>query len=409
MNLFHLPIHPYAEIYPMLTPERLAALADDIRENGQIDEIVIWRGQIIDGRNRLAACRIAGVIPTHEEIDFADESNVLSFVVSKNNRRDLDDSQRAMIGAKLEPLFAEQAKRRQAENARRNQPQADSLKVANLPPIETSKARDEAAAAVNVSPRSIQSAKAVLREGAPELIAQVEQGNVKVSTAETIATLPKAEQAEVVARGEKEILAKAKEIRAERQQERRIERIEKLSGIAAGNAPLSRALTFPILYVDPPWRYEHSASESRAIENQYPTMSLEDICALPVADACTPDAILYLWTTAPKMQEAMDVLKAWGFVYRSQMIWDKETIGMGYWARIQHEILIVATKGTPPTPKPEHRLRSVYREQKAEHSAKPAYFAEMIETAYPELPKLEMFCRSPRPGWAVWGNQSEAK
>jgi N6-adenosine-specific RNA methylase IME4 len=135
-------------------------------------------------------------------------------------------------------------------------------------------------------------------------------------------------------------------------------------------------------------------------------MALDDICALPVSDLATPDAILFLWATSPKLAESMKVIESWGFTYRTCAVWDKQKIGMGYYFRQRHELLLVATRGSIPTPAPGDRAASVIAEPREEHSAKPAKFAELIESMYPTLPRIELFCRSPREGWAVWGNQS---
>lgn len=206
--------------------------------------------------------------------------------------------------------------------------------------------------------------------------------------------------------GEMTVLEAAKEIRQFKTEQRREERIEKIAEISQGNKELKTDACYPVLYADPPWRYEHAESDSRAIENQYPTMTIDDICALPVAELATPDAILFLWATSPKLAESMRVIEAWGFIYRTCAVWDKKKIGMGYYFRQQHELLLVATKGSIPTPTPETRPPSVFSQCRNEHSAKPSQFAEWIESMYPTLPRIELFCRSPREGWAVWGNQS---
>lgn len=166
---------------------------------------------------------------------------------------------------------------------------------------------------------------------------------------------------------------------------------------------------YPVFYADPPWRYEHSKTHSRDIENQYPTMTLEEICDLPVADISTEHAILFLWATAPKLEEAMQVIKAWGFTYRTCMVWDKELMGMGYWTRVQHELLLIAVKGDFPVPEEENRVRSVYRENRGEHSTKPDYYRDLIERMYPDISRLELFARTAdRPDrWDVWGNEVE--
>ncbi len=191
---------------------------------------------------------------------------------------------------------------------------------------------------------------------------------------------------------------------------RRQERFVKLGEIARGNVPLRTGATaahYPVIYADPPWRYEHVETESRAIENQYPTMDLDAICALKIADLATPDAVLFLWATSPKLHEAMRVLDAWGFTYRTSMVWVKDKQGMGYYARQRHELLLVATRGSPPTPAPADRPDSVIEAPRSEHSVKPALFAEAIERMYPALPKIELFVRgAARDGWGTWGNEA---
>ena len=207
-----------------------------------------------------------------------------------------------------------------------------------------------------------------------------------------------------MAKGEKEILQKAKEIRAEKTKKKRQERIEKIEEISQGNEELKTDKTYPVIYADPPWRYEYAETENRAIENQYPTMDLNSICALDVPSA--DDCVLFLWTTAPKLIEGIRVLESWGFDYKTCAIWDKQKIGMGYYFRVQHEILLIGTKGNIPAPEPANRPRSVVSIPYDGHSKKPHEIAEMIEAMYPEFSKLEMFCRSARDGWDVWGNQS---
>ena len=166
---------------------------------------------------------------------------------------------------------------------------------------------------------------------------------------------------------------------------------------------------FPILYADPPWRYENPpiGASNRAVENKYPTMTLEEICALPVSDIATPDAMLYLWATAPKLAECMEVITAWGFIYRTCMVWVKDKIGMGYHVRNQHEILLIAKRGELPPPPESERCSSVVHAKRGKHSEKPDKFYGIIERMYPSLDKIELFARAPRKGWVAWGNQAE--
>jgi N6-adenosine-specific RNA methylase IME4 len=163
---------------------------------------------------------------------------------------------------------------------------------------------------------------------------------------------------------------------------------------------------YDVIYADPAWRYDFSKSNSREIENQYPTMTIEEICALKVP--AKDNAVLYMWATAPKLLEAIKVLNAWGFEYKTQAVWDKEIIGMGYWFRGQHEILIVATKGKFSPPEQPLRISSVIKEKRTKHSKKPIYVRDMIEKWFPNAERLEMFARTSGENWDVWGNEVES-
>jgi len=167
--------------------------------------------------------------------------------------------------------------------------------------------------------------------------------------------------------------------------------------------------TWPVIYADPPWRYEAAPTPSRAIENQYPTLPLEDICALPVSDKATAQAVLFLWATAPKVDEALQVIKAWGFTYRTHLVWDKVRMGMGYYGRVRHEDLLISNRGGMPTPETDALPDSIISAPRAEHSRKPDVFYELIEGLYPEVPYLELFARRRRTGWDVWGNEVDER
>jgi len=160
---------------------------------------------------------------------------------------------------------------------------------------------------------------------------------------------------------------------------------------------------YDIIYADPPWRYEHAASNNRKIEDKYSTMDLKEIKELdiPAKDNC----LLYLWATSPKLSEALDVMKAWGFNYRSSLVWDKNKLGMGYWFRTQHEFLLCGRKGKFKPPMEKKRVRSVLRKASGEHSRKPDIIRTWINEWYPKKTKIELFARQRFEGWDVWGNE----
>lgn len=159
-----------------------------------------------------------------------------------------------------------------------------------------------------------------------------------------------------------------------------------------------------LVLADPPWRYDFAETDNRQIENQYPTGSVDEI--IFQRPDTHPDCVLFLWATMPKLKEAIEVMEGWGFKYKTGAAWDKQKIGMGYWFRGQHELLLVGTKGDVSPPAKENRISSVFREPRTEHSKKPESVYEWIELAFPGYVKLEMYCREPRIDWLVSGNEA---
>lgn len=432
-----LPFHPLANIFPLIEGPDFDALVEDIRVNGLHDPIVLLGGKILDGRNRYRALvrlfetgevlgnwdfdsgkalPIVRIVPGEEDDDYVfvafDQANCdpLAYVLSKNlTRRHLNESQRAMVAAKLATLSQGRPAEKPANLPVLIEGDGGGVQDANLhlEPQAAGLAQADAAKTLNVSERSVRTAKTVLAHGAPELQRAVEAGEVSVSAAADLASLPADAQTEIVARGEAEILKAAKEINAEKRERRRAERFANIAEIARANAPLPANQKYPVIYADPPWRFD-SGFGDRSIENHYPTMSVDDIRALPVRDLATPDAVLFMWVTVPHLENAFAVMRDWGFAYVSSAMWDKEDPITGYWFFNQHEILLVGTRGNFPAPDPVIKARSVYREKRRLHSAKPDYYYGLIERMTPGLPRIELFSRGAHPGWDAWGNQAGA-
>jgi len=160
---------------------------------------------------------------------------------------------------------------------------------------------------------------------------------------------------------------------------------------------------YQVIYVDPPWRYNFAKVKNDSIEHHYATMSIVDIVKMHVPS--DDNAVLFLWATAPKLREALEVMDAWGFTYITNAIWDKKSIGIGYWFRGQHELLLVGVKGNFSPPPKYKRIGSVYVYKRSIHSKKPNGFRTLINEWYPDANKLEMFARECFDGWDAYGNQ----
>jgi len=166
-----------------------------------------------------------------------------------------------------------------------------------------------------------------------------------------------------------------------------------------------------LVLADPPWKYDFAETDSRQVENHYPTGTVPEIAAYMrkemASESTSHNCVLFLWATVAKLTEAFDLLAELGFQYKTCAVWDKEKIGMGYWFRGQHELLLVATRGEFSPPEQEHRVSSVFREPRGKHSAKPECVYQWIEAAFPEAVKMEIFQRAGRDGWIGKGNEAK--
>ena len=170
---------------------------------------------------------------------------------------------------------------------------------------------------------------------------------------------------------------------------------------------------YKVIYADPPWHYRvwSKKGDGRSAEAHYPTMNMEDIKKLPIAQIADRDAALFLWVTFPLLQEAWSVMKAWGFTYKSvAFVWIKQNRksdalfwGMGYWTRANAEICLLATRGHPK--RVAKNVHQVILSHIEEHSKKPDEARRRIEQLMGDVPRIELFARRAEPGWDVWGNE----
>ena len=176
---------------------------------------------------------------------------------------------------------------------------------------------------------------------------------------------------------------------------------------------------FATILADPPWRFINRtgkmAPEHRRL-SRYGTMTFEEIMTLPVGKLVSPTAHLYLWCPNALLPQGLDVMKAWGFSYKSNIVWHKvrkdggsDGRGVGFYFRNVTELILFGVKGkNARTLAPGRRQVNLLATRKREHSRKPDEQYEIIETCSPG-PFLELFARGARKGWASWGNQADDK
>jgi len=357
-----LKINPeYEKLLPVLPTNEYEALKESIKTEGQHFPIIVNSNlEILDGHHRYWICLTLGLEPKYEMRQFSDILHEKKFVIESNlRRRHLNDFQRALLGKPLLEIEKQIAKQRQGQRTDLVEPNG------TLPSNDGKDDRHEkesvavVANHVGLSPTTFQRSLVIMEKAPEKLKKSVENGKTSINYAyNSIKRMEKHEETPILPEG-----------------------------------------SFDIIYADPPWEYEVPLRGDP--ECHYQTMTTQEICNLRIPSA--KDAILFLWATNPKLEDALKVVKAWGFKYKTNLVWVKDKIGTGYYFRGQHELLLVAKCGDIPVPTEENRPASVLIAPRKEHSQKPEAIYDTIEKMYPNRKYLELFARSERNGWVSWG------
>ena len=343
--------HPVADIFPMLPHDDLMRLSEDIATRGLLEPVVMLDDMILDGRNRYAACKLAGVTP--DFVTFSGD-DALGYVIAKNmHRRHLNESQRAVVASRIANLG----------NGQR-------ASLANLPSSPVT--QPQAAMMLNVSPRSVTSVKAIERD-APELIPQIDSGDLSINKAVT-------------------------EIK-------RRDVIEHLEEVAANEAIQPTGL-YDVIVIDPPWPMEKIARDvaPQQVGFDYPTMTLDEISGLDIPSA--DDCHLWLWTTQKYLPISFELLDGWGFRYVCAFVWHKpggfQPFGL---PQYNCEFALYARKGSVSFIDLKS-FNTCFDAPRGGHSEKPSEFYEMVARVTAGR-RLDMFNRRPIDGFDGWGKETK--
>lgn len=363
----------FQDLIPPLSLEEQESLEESIIAEGCRDSLIIWGNTIIDGHHRYAICH-KNYIPfttVNKKQELETELDVKLWMINNQfSRRNLPTETRLALAYQFKEFEKEKAKARQG--TRNDLIDEDSnirlpVTLSSITKEESNKALEAIAKVAGVGYSTAFQYDAIQRKGTKEQKAEVASGNSSIKKVYT-----------------------------------NIRKTERLEANKVTEWPEGK---YRVIYADPPWSYGDERSGMGGAIDHYNTMSLEDIKALPVKELAEDDGVLFMWTTAPLLEEAFEVVSAWGFKYKTNIIWNKVKPNLGNYTSVRHEHLIIATKGSC-TPDNTQRFNSVQTiERTGRHSEKPEEFRNIIETLYTYGNKIELFSRKKVEGWKVYGNE----
>lgn len=388
-----LVLDPCCKEFPPMEHDDFNALKESIRRNGQLQPLLVWKGRVLDGRHRLKACAALGIQP-HFEVVTCSYEEARSMAFARNiNRRNLTVGQRALLAARLAFLKPGQTKASK---------QLDSML-----------SQEDAAKLFAVSRDAVQRAGNLVKGAKKATLDAVHNGTMSLNEAVVVMkggksslrtkTTPEERTALKVAAGVKERLGK----------EARHLRLVKQAALSAKNVALPTGSRYSIILADPPWDYDetHDRAASRMLPHEhYPVMSVDAMRAqLDVESIAAKDSMLFMWCPASLLPSGLELMQAWGFKFLTNWVWHKTGPRLncgGGTATVHHELLLVGTRGAGVIIADTMlRESSVFTADVTMHSAKPVVVHERLEALYPDVSRIELFSRSNRTGWTMFGNE----
>lgn len=361
----------FKSLIPDLTVEEFQQLEQNCINEGIRDKIITWNGFIIDGHNRFQIAEKHNLKFETIAKDFENESEVCAWIIRNQfGRRNLSTYTRSVLALELEKFIRPIAKENIIRGALNSNEVGLQKSAKAVVPIDT---REEISKVAKVSHDTIAKVKVIEQKATPETKERLHKGDITIN-------------------------------RAYKDLKREIRKEEYEKQIT--DNPLPENKKYRVVYADPPWKYNDKLIEEYGgADKHYNTMSIEELCELPIPELTEENAVLFLWVTSPLLEDSFRIIKSWGFKYKTSFVWDKVKHNMGHYNSVRHEFLLVCTKGscTPDNKKLFDSVVSVERSDK--HSEKPKEFIEIIDTIYTMGNKIELFARDSNNGWDTWGNQ----
>lgn len=370
-------------------------LIESIRALGILQPLYINRKNIIiSGHRRWKAARIIdenSTVPCLRVV-YASELDEHEAIIEYNRQRIKDGQQLHNEGVEIEHVEAERARERQGS---RND--LSNIKE-QFPECERGQVRDLVAEKIGLGSGKQWDKLKYVAENNPGLLPQIKPDGISLGKAyqdtKTLTALNSEQQTKVL---ELVSTGQAKNIITARKLLMREE-------VANIKPPEGK---YQVLYADPPWEYDFGFDIHGAAARHYNTMTIDELCKLPIVEIADENAVLFLWVTSPKLRDCFAMIEAWGFEYKTSFVWDKVKHVMGHYNSVRHEFLLLCIRGSYPKQSNTLADSVITVERNSNHSEKPEEFRDLIDTMYPLAKKVELFTDKSVPGWNSWGAHGE--
>lgn len=376
----------FKKLIPALTAEEFKQLEANILSEGIRDPLVLWKGYLVDGHNRYAIASEHGLDYKTVNKDFKDSNEVKLWMIdNQSGRRNLTDGWKYKLQQVKKEILLEKGK----ENMSIGGELKEGLSTIDKP-LKIHNTQKEIAKALDWSTGKVAMADIVFKKATPELEEKVLSNEVTINQA----------YQEIKKEEKKEI-----------QVEKKKEYEQRIATVSVNEFKVNIFDTrekYRVIYADPPWQYdlEQTSPNLGGAIKHYNSMSIEELCALPIKDIADKDAVLFLWITSPKLNLFLQLMEAWGFEYKTSFVWDKVKHNMGHYNSVRHEFLLIGGRGKS-TPDLKHLYDSVITIERSEkHSEKPVEFLNIIDNLYQHGNRIELFARqAKKENWYFWGNE----
>lgn len=389
----------FESMFPALEREAFEGLTQSIIYEGCRDAIIVWNDTVVDGHNRLSICNTYGIpFQTHDYTDkLKTREDVVDWMIKTQlNRRNITPDEASFYRGEL----YNRIKKRESNPAGKNQYSNGVGVQSDIQP----KTADRVSKDTGVSSATVK------RDAAYNEAVKTITKNVGIDTIKNkiITGSVKATRKDIISLSKKDIETQNKVIATVLSEPKKnvkavTESTIKFDIITHINATSSPDGKYHVVVIDPPWQYSNRSEDTtHRGRNQYPSMTIEEICNVEIPHE--ENTVLWLWTTNAFMHEAYHVLNKWGFTPKTILTWAKDRMGVGDWLRGQTEHCIMAVCGNPAINLTNQT--TILHAPLREHSRKPDEFYNMISVLCPGK-KIDMFSREQREGWDQWGGERD--